>query len=147
MGREASGHGDDRAGGILRRAGLRRTSGRRALVQLLLESDAPLTGEEISGVLAGVMHWASVYRSLDALVRAGAVHRVETGQRVWRFAVCGCHARGHCHAHFVCRQCGRAECLRWLPMPGVPAVGDRYVVEGQEHYVRGLCPGCAKDQG
>ncbi len=90
----------------------------------------------------GSMHEVSIYRSLQALVRARVVHRVETGQRVWRFALCDCGRLGHCHAHFVCRGCGRAQCLDQSAVPQIPMPEEGYVVEGQEHYLRGLCPRC-----
>ncbi len=136
---------ENAAGSILKKAGLKRTPGRMALVRVLAEARFPLTRQEISQKLPpGLkLDQASVYRCLDAFFQAGLIHRVETGDRVWRFALCGCGSRGHCHPHFICNSCGRTECLREIKLPHYSRVKKGYVVQEQEYYLRGLCGSCA----
>lgn len=140
----------DIAGNMLKEAGLKRTSGRKAIINILHEASRPLTQQEISERLpAGVeLNYANVYRSLEAFLKAGLVHRVETGDRVWRFALCGCGSRGHCHPHFICNSCGAAECLRDIKMPGFSRRLEKgYVIQEQEYYIKGLCRECAASRG
>ncbi|HYH05324.1 MAG TPA: transcriptional repressor, partial [Bacillota bacterium] len=109
---------EDKIKAILHEAGLKYTSGRVALLELLMETDVPLTQEEISRRLSGTgFNRVSVYRALDSFCKIGIVHRLESGDRVWKFAYCGCGQQGHCHPHFVCRACGTVECLDGINLP------------------------------
>ncbi len=138
--------GENNAAEILRKAGMKKTAGRVALLKLLLESEKPLSQQEISRMLKGVeLNYVSIYRSLEAFCRAGITHRIETGDRTWRFAVCSCGGRGHCHPHFICNSCGAAECLRGMEIPELPAVNREYVVEATEFYLKGLCARCSSE--
>ncbi len=138
----------DHAADMLSRAGLKKTPGRLAVIQLLLENREPLTHQEIYERLDDIeINPVSIYRSLDAFTRAGIVHKVEAGDRVGRFALCGCgtpqEGHGHCHPHFICKSCGRTECLEDQEMPELAAVKPGYKVEEKEVYLRGICSRCA----
>ncbi len=136
--------GLETAGTILLRAGLKRTMGRIAIINLLMTAEYPLSQHEIAHRLPKVsMNGVSIYRSLDAFLKAGIVHRVESGDRTWRFAICGCGTRGHCHPHFICKQCGKVECLPGHNLPEFGKMQPGYVVEEQEFYIRGRCAGCS----
>jgi Fur family ferric uptake transcriptional regulator len=127
---------------ILHTAGLKHTAGREALLQLLMASDSPMTQEEISRNISGAeLNRVSVYRALEAFLAAGIVHRVESGDRIWKFAFCGCGQPGHCHAHFICRSCGLIECLNGVQIPVLP-VKSGYMVEERAYYLKGVCAKC-----
>lgn len=129
---------------ILKDAGLRCTQGRIEVLRILLNSEDPMTHEEVSAHLSfSLINRVTVYRVLESFLHAGIVHRVEAGGRVWRFAVCGRMHQGHCHPHFICRECGRIECLADCPMPAIPQLVPPHTIEEQEVYLRGLCPECA----
>jgi Fur family ferric uptake transcriptional regulator len=129
---------------LLRAAGLRRTAGRIALLQALLSSRRPITHDELmTRVGRRRFDRVTVYRSLQAFVETGLLHRIETGRRLWRFAFCGCGSRVHCHPHFTCRSCGTVECLSDVELPHVAAARPHYVVDEQEVYMRGVCAKCS----
>lgn len=134
----------NQAGHILKEAGLRCTPGRTEIIKLLLQAEQPLSQEEITAKLStDSLDKVTVYRALDAFLNLGIVHRVETGNRVWRYAVCGCGSRKHCHPHFICKSCGKVECLTGVKMPVVTEAKPGYKVEEQETYVKGLCSKCS----
>ncbi len=136
--------GSESAGDVLQRTGLKRTPGRIAIIDLLMAAEHPLSQQEIANRLQkGSLNGVSIYRSLDAFLKAGIVHRVESGDRTWRFAICGCDTRGHCHPHFICKQCGKVECLSGHKLPEIGEMQAGYVVEEQEVYIRGRCAGCS----
>ncbi len=129
---------------LLTKAGLKKTPGRVALLKLLLQTRNPLTQQEISAGLADMeFNFVSIYRSLQAFLKAGIIHRVETGDRNWRFAACSCGGSSHCHPHFICRSCGRVECLRELKIPELAGLKPGYIAEEQEVYIRGICARCS----
>ena len=135
---------EELAGDILSKSGLKKTSGRIALIKLLLEAQSPLTRQEISENLDDVdFNYVSIYRSLDAFLKAGIIHKVEAGDRNWRFAICSCGSSSHCHPHFICRSCGKVECLNGLKIPQIDELKPGYVVEEQEIYIRGRCAQCS----
>ena len=88
----------------LRKAGLRATSARKAVIGVLERSRGHLSAEDIHKVLAedGVhIDLSSVYRTLTLLVRLGLVRPVGPSDRHGHFEV------GHEEqVHFVCGRCG-----------------------------------------
>lgn len=129
---------------ILSGFGLKKTAGRIALIKLLLQAQNPLTRQEISAKLTGVnFNRVSIYRSLDAFLKAGIIHKVEAGDRSRRFAICSCGSSSHCHPHFICRSCGKVECLNGLKNIQHYPLKPGYIFEEQEIYIRGLCARCS----
>lgn len=129
---------------ILRRAGLRCTTGRLRILEILQKAKGPMTHQEILAAVAPVeLNRVSVYRALDAFQAAGIIHRVDMGDRVWRFALCLRLGEDHCHPHFACRACGRVECLDSIQLPRVKETQNGYKIEQQEVYWKGLCSKCA----
>jgi len=129
---------------ILEDAAVKPTRARLALLGLLLREHTPLLHEEIHARLkpSGINR-VTLYRALQCFVDAGIVHRIEAGDRLWRFAVCHGIHRGQCHPHFTCRICGRVECLSQCIMPVVESGIPGYQIEEQELYLRGICASCA----
>lgn len=130
---------------ILHQVGLRCTPKRAAVLQVLLEASHPLTHREIEALIPADIHLnqVSLYRALDSFLETGIIHRVLNQDRTWRFAFCGCKNQGHCHPHFICRSCGKVECLSRVHLPQVSDSMPGYVVEEKEMYLRGLCISCA----
>lgn len=137
------GESQESAEAILSRAGLKRTAGRIAIINLLLTAGCPLSQQEIANRLKVSINGVSIYRSLAAFLKVGIIHRVDRGDRIWRFAICGCGTRGHCHPHFICKQCGKVECLSGFKLPEFKQIQAGYEVEEQEFYLRGRCAGCS----
>lgn len=128
---------------ILNRAGLKCTPGRAALLKLLIDSKIPLAQEEISSRLTGKgLNKVNIYRALESFIKVGLVHRIDSSDRIWRFAYCGCGQIGHCHPHFICRSCGSVECLLQLELPNLTKQINGYTIEERELYLKGLCPRC-----
>ena len=129
---------------ILRNAGLRVTSCRTSLLDLLLDATEPLTQKELMKALEEQgFNRVTVYRVLRTYLDAFIVHRIVTEDRTWRFAITHCGHRGHCHPHFTCRRCGRIRCLEGVAIPGVSLEGHR--IEAQAMYLWVLCPECLQE--
>jgi len=136
---------ESKASQLLGDAGLRRTAGRVAILGALLRARKPLTHEELLTRLGeDSVDRVTVYRTLQAFMDKGIAHRIAAGDRLWRFAVCGCGHRVHCHPHFACRVCGAVACLNDVALPDLARMMPGYAVESLEVYVRGVCPRCAR---
>ena len=88
----------------LRQAGLSLTKTRAALFEVLSKSDNPLTIQEIVKQIDSA-HFVSVYRSIDALTKAGIVKQVSIGFKN-KFELSD-QFKPH-HHHVTCENCGRS---------------------------------------
>jgi Fur family ferric uptake transcriptional regulator len=125
----------------------RKGRARRAVIELLGQQSCCLSAQEIFDRLRTAdrtIGIASVYRSLDQLVRDGYVHRVEIGLDGARFEPI--LASGEHHHHIVCDDCGRIEAFE---DPGLErAIGKLerqtgFTIEGHEVVLHGACSRCA----
>lgn len=104
---------------LLRRRGMRVTAIRVAVLEALGQSRTPLTAQELADQLADAKaDRVTIYRTLNSLVESGLAHKVDPGDRVFRFGLTGVEksaghvgATPHQHPHFVCDECGNVECL------------------------------------
>jgi len=126
---------------ILKKRGLKRTLGRVRVLEILIESDCPITGGDIARLLGtDSMDPASVYRILNAFVSHDVAHRLVGVDDVARYAL---NRGGERHPHFTCRVCGAVTCLTDVRLPRVEVPDDRYIVEEEHLTLRGICPDCS----
>lgn len=127
---------------ILRESGLKRTLGRVKIVEILMESQRPLSTGEITGLLGkDKIDPASVYRVLNTFHKKGLVHKIDSSDNINRYAL----NRGEkSHPHFTCRSCGRVECLKDILMPPINVDRKGYIIDERSVCFQGLCPGCIK---
>ncbi len=129
----------------LQGTGLRSTEQRRAVVAAALRRARPFTAQELVGDLGGIGR-ATVFRTLDLLVRLGALsrmHAVIEGERCVRYTRC----EPEHHHHLRCRSCGRVE---EIDAPDIErrlqAVARRrgFISVAHEVEIAGLCPRCRR---
>jgi Fur family transcriptional regulator, ferric uptake regulator len=120
---------------------------RRAVIELLGQQSCCLSAQEIFDRLRAddqPIGIASVYRSLDQLVRDGHVHRVEIGLDGARFEPI--LASGEHHHHIVCDDCGRIEAFEDAGLERAMARLERqtgFTIDGHEVVLHGACSHCA----
>ena len=134
--------------GRLRVVGQRYTVGRRALVEILAEADRPLALHDILAQ-APTLPQSSVYRNLNVLEQAGAVHRVHTSGEYARYELAQ-DLTEH-HHHLVCTGCGEVTDVV-IPARVERAVerataqvasGAGFRLEGHRLDLVGRCADCA----
>ncbi|MGP1345160.1 MAG: Fur family transcriptional regulator [Phycisphaerales bacterium] len=134
----------------LREAGLRATTARLAIVRTLDDADGALSAHEVMERLEiEGMDRVTVYRTLGSLVDCGLAHKLDPGDRVWRFSLEDPndepHARDHAvHPHFVCDECGTILCMdnATVEVKLDQAQSERFEIREQETVLRGRCPAC-----
>jgi len=85
----------------------RYTTRRRALVDVFIRSERPLTLPEVIAA-NGTLAQSSVYRNLGILEAAGVVQRIVTGDDHARYELAEA-VSGHHHHHLICTSCGAIE--------------------------------------
>ena len=139
----------DQLKSTIRKAGLRSTAPRIAVLRRLSVASTPISHGELVDVLASDgMDRTTIYRNLVDLTDAGLVSRTDLGDHVWRFELKRMRANGDDarHPHFTCTDCGAVSCLPEVTLKvkqgrGVPKALSAQQVEIQ---LRGRCDACAE---
>jgi Fur family ferric uptake transcriptional regulator len=127
-------------------AGYRLTGQRRALASVMAGIDGPFTAARVvdeardRGLRVGR---ATVFRTIDALERSGAIERLDLPSGGHAYVAC---APAH-HHHVVCSVCGRtAEVADGDLAALVGEIGSRTGYRIEEHRLElfGLCPACVR---
>ncbi len=150
---------------VLRQAGLRVTDMRLALLQRLAAARQPATAQQVFDDLCAHAKRdrsprpdrVTVYRTLNTLVDKGLAHKVDPGDRVFRFSLTD-HARCegekhvHEHPHFVCDSCGTVECMegtevvvKSAPAHAESAAPARRKVKPDGVVLHGTCETCVEE--
>ena len=124
-------------------AGLKVTRQRQAIYEMLAQSTAHPTADEVYAAVQHSMPHVSlgtVYKILDLFHLHGLVRKVPTDGLAARY-----DARLDSHHHLVCEQCGQIQDVVLPPMPpshtAVPAESG-FLAEGYELLIRGVCADC-----
>jgi Fur family ferric uptake transcriptional regulator len=136
-------------GALLRAAGLRVTPIRLGVLRSLCEAREALSADQIIDGLSRARRTrpnrgpkpdrVTVYRTLNALVEAGIAHKVDPGDRVFRFGLAGDHAAHAPVASRTC-DCGPSEnCAHPAAAPVIPSHDADNA--GHPHF---LCESCGK---
>jgi Fe2+ or Zn2+ uptake regulation protein len=83
--------------------GQRYTSGRRRLVEALVDADRPLTAAEV--LEGSELAQSSAYRNLAILESCGVVHRISGSDDYARYELAE-DLTDHHHHHLICTSCG-----------------------------------------
>lgn len=132
-----------------RAGGMRRTQALESVLQLLLESERPMTAGELAEAkpLKGRCDPATVYRLLVRLEEKGVLRRLGLRDRAAHYAV------RHAHSHedyIVCTKCGSIEELEMeCPVEALEAeIARKSGFSKLDHELEffGICPECTDDK-
>lgn len=130
----------------IRKAGLRSTAPRLAVLKKLLGAVTPVSHGELAEQLAEEgMDRTTVYRNLVDLTDVGLVARTDLGDHVWRFELKRDKGDDARHPHFTCTECGQVACLPEVTLKVKPGVGvPRSLLKQKvEIQLRGKCDDCS----
>ena len=129
---------------MLRAAELYCTQGRIAVLDVFLNSDGPLSQNQIAERIGrDKFNKVSIYRTLQSLLKAGLLHRAFVHKRKWFFELSGNCTERYCHPHFTCTGCGCTYCLTNIRVPMVKIPHDQgFTIRRQRTSLEGLCPHC-----
>lgn len=127
----------------LKAKGLKLTPQRRLILDIIHDTQAHLTAEEILDYVqsrAPGVNKSTVYRTLELLEELGCVYKSELDNRfIYHHA-----EEGH-HHHLVCQSCGKSiECTEDLFLPIESTINDRYGFKADLRHVvvSGFCMDC-----
>ncbi len=129
----------------VRRSGLRLSTARRVLLEVLSVAERPLAAEAIASGLRGrhpASDLASTYRNLETLERLGLVRHVHVGHGPGLYALSG---RGH-REYLVCERCDAVRAVRPETLDDIrEVIRRRFGHEARFGHLPlgGLCAECA----
>lgn len=130
----------------IRKAGLKVTAGRQAILTLFYDSVRPLSPREVHEHLLerfGKNGLPGVYRNLEALAERGVLFRIAGFGRERRYALCPEPGIRHQH-HIVCISCGRvAEVEECRYQEGMMVGGYRLLSHAMQF--EGICQSCLSE--
>lgn len=120
----------------LRAHGFRVTRPRKQVIAALLNASQPQTIQSLVALVAA--DEASVYRTIEALQKAGLVEEISIAGERPRFAL----AHGH-HHHLVCTSCGRIAHIPCEEVPLPRMLPDTFSsIDTHELTFHGCCKNC-----
>jgi len=94
---------------VLHAHGYKATKPRKLVLEVLEESEKPLSPYDIQGVLRArykYLNHVTIYRILDLLCRLNLAHKMLSSGR---FVKCSLNAIEGCHRFMVCKGCGAIQ--------------------------------------
>ena len=129
----------------LRKAHLRVTEPRIAILEVLLHEHGPFTVEAIHNqVTQHVCDLATIYRSLSSLEKAGLLRRCEFGDGTARYELS--FKESHHHHHLICRVCKKVEVLDDCELQELDQFARKRGFVDITHSLEffGKCPNCTR---
>jgi Fur family ferric uptake transcriptional regulator len=120
------------------------TSGRVAVLNILIKANKPLNQAQIARRL-GTKHFdkVTIYRTLESLAEVGLVHKAYVEKRAAHFELAHHCSKNQCHPHFTCIRCGSTHCLTGMVLPMARSPHKGFIIHRQQVRLEGLCPSCA----
>jgi Fur family ferric uptake transcriptional regulator len=128
---------------LLKRARLRITEPRVALIQMLLKNHGPFTAEELyKQMTQNVCDLATIYRTLGSLEKAGMLKRCEFGDGSARYELF--ERNDHHHHHLICRSCKAISVLDDCELEEIDQIPKKRGFKEISHSLEffGICPKC-----
>lgn len=129
---------------LLKSHGLRITSARLAVIEILKNSPSALSQTDIEEKLSIKPDRVTLYRLFKDLEDAGIIHRLFDMAGLTKFALChDCEEHDHNdeHIHFSCTECNKTFCLDQVGLPNLNIPGG-YKVKHMHLNLEGICKTC-----
>jgi len=129
---------------MLKAVNLYCTSGRVAILKVLIKANKPLSQGQIARRLSKE-HFdkVTIYRTLEIFYEVGLIHKAFIEKRAWHFELAHNCTKSQCHPHFTCTRCGNTHCLTGISLPMAKSPHDGFIILRQKVRLEGLCPECA----
>ena len=128
---------------LLKEAGLKATPQRLAIFYMLHHTKTHPSAEMIYTNLHEThptMSLATVYKTLDALVKTGLIQQINVGEDAYRY-----DSNTEVHPHIICTACNRVFDIE---LEGIPSLREQvkqktsFLLKKEQLYFYGICPEC-----
>ncbi len=139
-------HSLDQLRELLRSCGLRATGARMAVLEALEDAAKPLSNADLVDRIPAAHERTTIFRTLATLTRVRLVHRVNVGDRIWRYQRATGTAASGPVANFVCTNCSAVVTLSGVALSVEMAHTPQAIATHSfEVAVYGRCDKCAAE--
>ncbi|WP_121627886.1 Fur family transcriptional regulator [Poseidonibacter antarcticus] len=110
------------------------TSARKVILEILINSDKPLSYEDIKDKLS--MDKATFYRNITKFEEENIINSFESNDKKRYFEI-----QKTMHSHFICTSCSAIECIH------EKLDFDLANYQVDNIIIKGICPKCLKNKG
>lgn len=130
---------------LLKKHSLRQTETREAVLEIMFDKNYALSHADIEKEIGGRFDRVTIYRTLNAFLENGVIHKVLDNEGGIKYAVCQHEHRTAAHLenhiHFKCSVCQQTLCLDHYHIPSIK-LPESYVVESFNVLAEGICNKC-----
>lgn len=131
---------------LLLKYGLRKTSCRVSVLELLMQHNHALAHADLEKHLGSDYDRVTLYRTLYSFKEQGLVHSITDLNGIMKYAlcrdeVCSHQQHQHDHVHFSCCKCNQTFCLDEVRM-GPLVLPEGYQANEVQFSVQGVCKAC-----
>ncbi|MBC5992783.1 transcriptional repressor [Pontibacter sp. SD6] len=130
---------------LLLKYGLRKTSCRVSVLELLMHYNYALAHADLEKQLGSDYDRVTLYRTLYSFKEQGLVHSITDLNGIIKYALCreACSnlQHQHDHVHFSCCKCGQTYCLNEVRL-GPISLPEGYSASDVQFSVQGICKAC-----
>jgi Fur family ferric uptake transcriptional regulator len=119
---------------ILKNSSLKQTKARVNILDILIDTNNPLSYEDMKAKLTVSMDKATFYRNMSILESCEIVNKFESDDKRWYFEL-----KTSIHSHFICKECNSVECMHDIDID----LPSDYIVDNI--IIKGVCKECNKD--
>ena len=105
------------------------TSARKSILEILINSNKPLSYEDIKNDL--VMDKATFYRNISKFEEEKIINSFESNDKKRYFEI-----QKNKHSHFICNKCSNIECIHEKIELNLPSYQIDTII------IKGICPKC-----
>lgn len=130
---------------LLSQKGFRLTKNRTRVFEAILSHEEALSMTDIELILEDIDK-STIFRSLQLFVEVGALHRIDDGSGIFKFALSSKdgHPISTAHAHFFCLKCERTYCIEGISSPLSFSLPEGFTTETINLVIKGICASCRK---
>ena len=129
---------------VLAKRGLKATSARIEVLELLNNHPYATPFQTIQSNL-NKLDRVTLYRTIQALLEKGIIHKAFTDQNVTYYALCGdtCTSESHAHnhVHFKCTNCNKVSCEDLNEV--IKITLPNFQIHNTQINLTGICKNCA----
>jgi Fur family ferric uptake transcriptional regulator len=129
---------------ILKLHEIKKTPGRIAIINALVNHNQPLSENEIKAEMQEMYDRITFYRNVQALTQAGIIHKIVIDNTTVKYGINHCdhgHQHQNEHAHFFCEQCHSVVCLEEVKIPEYN-LPSGYKCTESDIIIKGKCKKC-----
>lgn len=127
---------------LLKSKGLKKTTQRVLLLDILQRNVAAITEEEVKQEMGDLYDRVTFYRMIQTLLDVNIIHRITIDSKTVKYALNDVSKSGDNHIHFFCRKCHTVTCLEGT-IPDINSdLPKGYKEEEREVLIKGLCDHC-----